>query len=154
MSSALYRAVCFGNTNPPTTHKHTVKHTVCIPTHNAGRMYEQRTESSDTFGSDTGEAMTFHSRVWPRSPGANSSHRVKNDESPLCVYSYPAGKNESTVSLSGLEYEITVFCRSQCTMVLLHHTCLSSSVDAHSFWLFCELCPVCVCLSPSHSQRR
>ena len=154
MSSALYWAVCFGNTNPPTTHKHTVKHTVCVPMHNAGRMCGQRTESSDTFGSGTGAATTFHSRVWIRSPGANSSHRMKNDESPLCVYSYPAGKNESRASISGLEYEIALFCGSRCMTVLLHHACLSASEDPHSFWLFCELFPVCVCLSRSHSQRR
>ncbi len=68
MNSALYWTVCFRNTIPPTTQKHTMKHTECRGRVQTGTEYD----SSDTCHPDSGAerfgfhfyATTFHCRLW------------------------------------------------------------------------------------------
>lgn len=140
MNSALYWAVCFGNTNP-TNRTQTYSEnalTVCIPVHNTRRMYkqEQEYECTDTFGADMAGKILLNLTQWVSTGEFGSSHSWYSSH---CLLVSSRKRKQGVSFRSGIwNYS---FSGSQCMMVLLHHACLSSSMDPLTFWLSCELSP-------------
>ena len=151
MNSALYWAVCFGNTNPTDRTQIYSENapTVCIPVHNTRRMYKQE-QSSSVLTHSVQIWQERSSQIW-RSDFPLESLAPATAHTPLSLFTcFQHEKGKQGVSFRSGIWNHS-FSWSQCVMVLLHHACLSSSMDPLTFCLCCELPPLCLCLSLSHS---